>query len=503
LLFLLGWPIVWVAGWIVPRPKRSEWRSRRRKVLWHWCAFLVERGGVSLQSKLEISANCWAAFPEALWIRFDRERTLSRLERLLRSPGFALAVAAFLLVLVIVGSGFLPITRSLLGAPPYWHPEELANVSSTWLFAPGRAGVPSNWAELWAQAQSIQSVAQYSWTEAVASVGAGPSHPALLGQVSPNFFQVLGVGTAAGRTFQPSDDTSCLNCVLLSYPLAKRIFGNPFSAVGRSVFINGASMTVVGVLPARFWFLSHAETVWSVMPRENPPILVKIGAITQQLTPSRIPKIVGMMVRTKPGSSINGVTAELRTLAQGTSPRRLAQLELLPIRSKIRQTVYPFVALVVAALLLAAVLASFRLRGRIPATQPWRWWCFFYGRVVLLLAVAALGTIEGTALLLRFMPGDPFAWLVSTWVCLILVIAAVLWCTGDQSYRCRVCLFRLAHPLTVGNPQRVLLDRGATELVCSEGHGLLHISAPTSWDETEQWNRFDSSWKTLFGSDEE
>jgi len=100
------------------------------------------------------------------------------------------------------------------------------------------------------------------------------------------------------------------------------------------------------------------------------------------------------------------------------------------------------------------------------------------------------------------MPGDPFAWLVSTWVCLILAVAAVLWCTADQTHRCRVCLFRLANPLTVGNPQRVFLDRGATELVCSEGHGLLHISARTSWDDTEQWNLFDSSWRSLFGGDE-
>ena len=455
---------------------------------------------MSRQAKLEISGFCWRAVSEAVWARFDHDLTLARFDRFLRSPRFAFAVPALLLLAVTIGSGLLPTTRSLLLSPPYSRPEQLASVSSTWSFAPGRAGVPSDWADLWAEAHTIQAVAQYSWTEAVASIGAGPSRPALVGQVSPNFFQVLGVNGVAGRVFRPGDDQSCLNCVLLSYQMAERMFGGADQAVGRSVFINGANMTVTGVLPPKFWFLSHAETVWSVMPHENPVLFVTIGNTIQQITPRRIPKIVGMIVRLNTGVTTSAVAAELRRLAQPSSKRPLPELEVLPIRAKIRQTIYPFFVLVGAAFLLATTAALFRLRHK-AASSSWRWWAFFSGRVILFIGAVSVASIEATSFLLRFMPGDPFAWLVSTWVCLILAVAAVLWCTADQTHRCRVCLFRLANPLTVGNPQRVFLDRGATELVCSEGHGLLHISARTSWDDTEQWNLFDSSWRSLFGGD--
>jgi hypothetical protein len=91
---------------------------------------------------------------------------------------------------------------------------------------------------------------------------------------------------------------------------------------------------------------------------------------------------------------------------------------------------------------------------------------------------------------------------VSTWLFLVTGMIALSWSLHDQCRRCRVCLKRLGNEASVGAPSYLLLDWWGTELVCSEGHGLLHVpEMKSSWLEFEQWVRLDESWKPLFESD--
>jgi hypothetical protein len=54
----------------------------------------------------------------------------------------------------------------------------------------------------------------------------------------------------------------------------------------------------------------------------------------------------------------------------------------------------------------------------------------------------------------------------------------------------------------VGAPSYLLLDWGGTELVCSEGHGMLHVpEMESSCLELGQWVQLDESWKPLFEED--
>lgn len=54
----------------------------------------------------------------------------------------------------------------------------------------------------------------------------------------------------------------------------------------------------------------------------------------------------------------------------------------------------------------------------------------------------------------------------------------------------------------MGAPSYLLLDWWGTELVCSEGHGVLHVpEMSSSWLEFEQWVHMDESWKPLFEED--
>ncbi|HKO19541.1 MAG TPA: hypothetical protein VJU82_11710, partial [Acidobacteriaceae bacterium] len=73
------------------------------------------------------------------------------------------------------------------------------------------------------------------------------------------------------------------------------------------------------------------------------------------------------------------------------------------------------------------------------------------------------------------------------------------WVLRDQRRRCPVCLHVLTNPVSVGHPSRNFLAWHGTELMCSKGHGLLHVpEMATSWFSTQRWLCLDPSWKALF-----
>ncbi len=81
----------------------------------------------------------------------------------------------------------------------------------------------------------------------------------------------------------------------------------------------------------------------------------------------------------------------------------------------------------------------------------------------------------------------------------LITLAGVQWCLRDQSRRCPVCLNPLRHPARVGEPSRNFLGWNGIELVCTDGHGLLHVpEIETSWFAEPRWLMLDPSWKALF-----
>ncbi|HEY9427799.1 MAG TPA: ABC transporter permease, partial [Gemmatimonadaceae bacterium] len=73
-------------------------------------------------------------------------------------------------------------------------------------------------------------------------------------EVSGNYFTVLGVAPALGRTFIPgAERTRAAEPVaVLSYALWQRAFGADSGVVGREVRVNGYPFTVIGVAPEHF-----------------------------------------------------------------------------------------------------------------------------------------------------------------------------------------------------------------------------------------------------------
>ena len=132
--------------------------------------------------------------------------------------------------------------------------------------------------------------------------------------VSGNYFNVLGVSSARGRTFLPTEDqTPGMNPVaVLSYGFWRRRFGADPNVVGTTVMINDVPLTVIGIAPQGFTgpMLERPTDVWA-------PLMMR-----PQLRPSSLPlddrnnMWLKLMGRLKPGVTMSQAQAGLDLLAR-------------------------------------------------------------------------------------------------------------------------------------------------------------------------------------------
>ena len=114
---------------------------------------------------------------------------------------------------------------------------------------------------------------------AVRRRGADATEPAFAKLVSGNYFQVLGVTAAAGRTLDSSDDMPQANPVaMVSFLYWKNVLNEDPSAVGATLEMNGIPVTIVGVAAASF----YGETLQA----DPPSFWIPISA-SRALNPQR------------------------------------------------------------------------------------------------------------------------------------------------------------------------------------------------------------------------
>src|SRR5262245_57839217 len=71
--------------------------------------------------------------------------------------------------------------------------------------------------------------------------------------VTPNYFSALGVQPVLGRVFAESDDAEPV--AIISHGWWQRKFGSSRDVVGKTIVVNGAPLTVIGVTPPEFFGL--------------------------------------------------------------------------------------------------------------------------------------------------------------------------------------------------------------------------------------------------------
>jgi putative ABC transport system permease protein len=131
---------------------------------------------------------------------------------------------------------------------------------------------------------------------------------ALASVVSAEIFDVLGVTPALGRTLATGDDRAGAEPrVVLSWKLWQRRFGGDSSIVGRRLTIDGAPVTVVGVMPRGFYFPTPEIEMWRPLDL-NPatPTYANMGWLV----------LIG---RAKNGATTADVNANIKSMAAALS----------------------------------------------------------------------------------------------------------------------------------------------------------------------------------------
>jgi putative ABC transport system permease protein len=126
-------------------------------------------------------------------------------------------------------------------------------------------------------------------------------------RVTASFFTVLGVRPLIGRTFLPAEETAGNDrVVVLSHGLWTRRYGADRSIIGRTIDIDGAARTVIGVMPESFVF-----QFWSA-PRE-----LWVPAGWTEGDDDRGSNSFVCIGRLKPGVSVQAARADMDIIGRG------------------------------------------------------------------------------------------------------------------------------------------------------------------------------------------
>ena len=486
--------IIWLASWIVPRPLRREWSAMWRSKAWHWANFLAEAGRLDGRNQRVLIRNCWGAFPEAFWIRYDRESFLIRKQRLLRSPGLCLAAALLLMTVLLFAGGFVP-PRSALFSQPTYQADRVAIVGFKGKYVRIRSETLLYLGSVWKATPLAKELALYS---------SGPSRlsddwsevPVIESRVGPEFFPLMGARPELGRLPQPSDGFACASCAVLSHDFWQIHFRGDKSVLGRRIELDGHPMTVIGVLPRTFEMPASSTAVWTVLDDAT-------------LRFSNFISRVGVVARLRDGATPDQLQHDLIDRSENAGYRFVqAPMKAVSLRRQSRALVATYAAFLLLAVICAGVIA-WLLRSAAGGFGPvslrgWqniRWWAFFTVKSAALTASVYLlvwMTVHGV---LAWVGGTvyPMADEVAFWTFLPLAVAVLTWSIADQQKRCRVCLRRLSMPVDVGRTGSVLLNFAGTEMVCEDGHGMLYVpESESNALERDRWRTLDESWAELF-----
>jgi putative ABC transport system permease protein len=228
---------------------------------------------------------------------------------LAKAPGFT-AVAILTLALGIGANTaiFSVVDGVLLKPLPYPQPQKLVTV---WGRFTG-IGLPDD--RNWISAPEFRDIRDLnrSFSEVAAMTDtsfdiAGGSPERIEGAtVSPSLFPMLGIRPVVGRVFTPEEAQPGRDQeLLLGYGLWARRFGSNPNVAGRTLDVNGHSMTIVGVLPQGFDYPLKAE-MWQ-----------PLAFSAQDLTPdNRGSHGYLVLARVRPGLTIEQARSDMEAASK-------------------------------------------------------------------------------------------------------------------------------------------------------------------------------------------
>ena len=236
-----------------------------------------------------------------------------------KNRGFT-AVAVLTLALGIgANTAIFSVVYAVLLKPlPFRSPGQLVRVFE----ANDRVGIPAegcSYAEFqeWQRQNQVFSAMAGATAHELTLTGRGEPMVVRVGDVTADFFSVLGVPPLAGRTFWPADDEpGAAPVVVISEGLWHSRFGADPGLIGRTINLDKRAFTVVGVMPGsfRFSFFEEGPSRQLWIPIVQDPLF---GPWTKR--PDQ--EVFSVLARLKPGVSAKQGLAQMAPFASRLAER--------------------------------------------------------------------------------------------------------------------------------------------------------------------------------------
>ena len=197
----------------------------------------------------------------------------------------------------------------------------------------------------------FDSLAGYRRNQSVLS-GLGAPELVSAASVSDTFLQTLGVKPVRGRDFRPGEDLeSAPRTVLISYGWWQRRFGGTNDVMGRTLVLDDAPSTIIGVLPANFHFGPVGNPdVWQALHASGP------------FAQRRNLHWINVIARLKPGISRATAASAMNTIAdrlerQYPLSNRDLRTTVVPLTDVIVGQVRPILVVLLSAVGLLLLIA--------------------------------------------------------------------------------------------------------------------------------------------------
>jgi len=237
------------------------------------------------------------------------------LRQLLKSPGFTfLALVTLALGIGLNTAIFSLITDLFLRPLPFKDPQRLVHMYSN--------ARERNLLELaisvprfqhFRESQTVFDGFGAENVSAFTLTGLGDSVQLLGGQVTSNYFDVLGVRPIRGRNFLPEEEETA-DVAMVTESFWHNRMGDDPNVIGRSITLGGVPHTIVGVLPnLPFSWVGPAAEVWTTKP-------FQIAGISYEriMRGSGFLRVIG---RLKPGLTLEQAKAAMPPLEQSYRAR--------------------------------------------------------------------------------------------------------------------------------------------------------------------------------------
>jgi putative ABC transport system permease protein len=297
---------------------------------------------------------------------------------LLRNPLFALTAIFSLAICIGANTAVFTVANRLLFRDPSGvpDPDRLVDIAPT--RADGRFAEPvlsyRMYADIRDRVTTLDGVYGYQLDAGAMSLrGPAGAERIFSTFVTSNYFAVLRIQAALGRLFGrlDSDRPDSTPVVILSYPFWTRRFNADPAVVGRTLYINGQPLTVIGVTPADFQGLSIVTAdVW---------LPVSLAAMLTREETAWMRLAVGGRVR--PDVSFSQAAAEVDAIGrciQAAAPRlprtfgsrredggqgSLRLVGASPIPAVVRVAISGFLALLTGIVTLVLIIACTNVGG--------------------------------------------------------------------------------------------------------------------------------------------